>query len=143
TGQVVFIGSMRGEAPSPFSSFYSASKAALRSFAECLRMEVRRFGVRVSVVAPWHIRTTLPQEKLAAPRSPYADALRKVKESRDRMIGSAPPPEVVADLVMRIVRSRNPRSFYTAGRNAGLQAFMVRHLPRALVESSSARRFGL
>jgi short-subunit dehydrogenase len=142
-GTIVFIGSMRSEAPSPFSSLYSASKAAVRSFAECLRMEVRGFGVRVSTVAPWHIRTTLSQEKLVAPRSPYAEAVRRVKESRDRMIATAPEPRVVAKAVMKIVRSRRPRAFYSVGHNAGLQAFLIRHMPRGLVEASSARRFKL
>ncbi len=142
-GAIVFIGSMRSEAPSPFSSLYSASKAAVRSFAECLRMEVGGFGVRVSVVAPWHIRTTLPQERLVAAKSGYTEAVKRVKESRDRMIATAPDPDVVADAVMRIVRARRPRSFYSVGRNAGLQAFLIRHLPRGIVEASSARRFKL
>ncbi len=40
SGMILFIGSIRSEAPSPFSSLYSASKAAVRSFTECLRIEL-------------------------------------------------------------------------------------------------------
>ena len=89
-GVIVFIGSIRSEAPSPFSSLYSAAKAAVRSFAQTLRMEVAEYGVRVAVVAPWHIRTTLPQEILLRKGSPYADAVRRVKANRDRSIATAP-----------------------------------------------------
>jgi len=142
-GAVIFIGSMRSEAPTPFSSFYSATKAALRSFSECLRMEVKGYGVTVALVAPFYIRTTLPQEKQFAARSPYAAAVRRVKERRDRLIGAAPEPLAVARTVLRILASRRPRVFYTAGRAAGVQAFLARHLPRSIVEAVAARRFNL
>jgi short-subunit dehydrogenase len=142
-GTLVFISSMRGEAPTPFSSLYSSSKAALRSFAECLRMEVRPFGLKVSVIAPWHIRTTLPQERMIKAKSPYASAIKRVKQRRDAMIASAAEPAVVAAAVMRILRAARPKSFYSVGKNAALQSFMIRHFPRGLVESTSARRFRL
>ncbi len=142
-GAVIFIGSMRSEAPTPFSSFYSASKAALRSFSECLRMEVREYGISVSLIAPFYIRTTLPQERQFAPGSPYAAAVRRVKESRDRMIAGAAEPAEVARVVLRILAAGRPRAFYAAGRAAGLQAFLARHLPRRIVEASMARRFRL
>jgi short-subunit dehydrogenase len=142
-GAVIFIGSMRSEAPTPFSSFYSASKAALRSFSECLRMEVEQYGIAVSLIAPYLIRTTLPQEKQFGATSPYAEAVRRVKESRDRLIARATEPPAVAQVVLKILGSARPRAFYTAGRAAGLQAFLARHLPRRIVEAGIARRFRL
>ena len=88
SGTIIFIGSIRSEVATPFSSIYSASKAATRSFGESLRMEVRDYGVRVAVVAPWHIRTTLQQGMLSRPGSPYGSALARVKENRDEGIAS-------------------------------------------------------
>jgi short-subunit dehydrogenase len=142
-GAVIFIGTMRSEAPTPFSSFYSASKAALRSFSECLRMEVKEYGIKVSLIAPIYIRTTLPQEKQFAAKSPYADAVHRVKESRDRMIARAAGPQAVARVVLTILAAARPRALYTAGRAARLQAFLARHLPRRIVEANMARRFKL
>jgi short-subunit dehydrogenase len=140
-GLVVFVGSIRSEAPSPFSSIYSAAKAAARSFAQSLRMEVAEYGVRVSVVAPWHIRTTLPQEMLLRAGSPYADALRRVKANRDRSIGAAPGTDLVASKVMAIVASPRPPALTVVGRP--LFTFLVRHLPPRIVERFSARMVGL
>jgi len=80
-GTVIFIGSMRSEAPSPFSSLYSASKAAIRSFAQCLRMEVEEYGIKVCVIAPIFIRTRLSQELLMRTGSPYAAAVDRVRAS--------------------------------------------------------------
>jgi short-subunit dehydrogenase len=141
SGAIIFVSSMKGEVPSPFSSMYASTKAALRAFAACLRMEVRRFGVRVSVIAPMYIRTTLPQDVQMSAHSPYAEAVRRVKESRDAMIGRAAEPEVMARLVARILARRAPRAFYTAGRFSRIQAFLARHLPRGMVEATMARRF--
>jgi NAD(P)-dependent dehydrogenase (short-subunit alcohol dehydrogenase family) len=142
-GTVMFIGSMRSEVPSPFSSLYSASKAAVRSFAQCLRMEVRSYGIRVCVVAPLYIRTSLGQEMVMNPGSPYAAAVGRVKASRDMDIVRAAPPEVVARIVARLLRSRRPKAFSFAGRRARLQGFLARHLPAGVVEASMARRFNL
>jgi short-subunit dehydrogenase len=122
---------------------YSATKAALRSFAQCLRLEVKGYGVKVAVVAPWHIRTTLPQEEQVESGSPYAETLRVVKDARDRMMNEAAPPAVVASAVLKVLLARNPRSFYSVGKGAALQAFLVRHLPSWIVERQSMRRFGL
>ena len=143
TGAVIFIGSMAGEAPRAFSSFYAGSKAAVRAFAECLRMEVRPYGIRVAVVAPWFIATTFPQELQGKKSSPYAAAVQRVKQVRDRLIMEGPEPQVVAEAVMDLLGKRRPRAFTSVGRHARFQAFIVRHLPRGAIEALSARRFKL
>jgi short-subunit dehydrogenase len=142
-GAVIFVGSMAGEAPRAFSSFYAASKAALRSFAECLRMEVRAYGIRVSLVAPWFIATTFPQERQVKKTSPYGAAVQRVKQVRDRLIMGGPEPQVVAEAVMDLLGKRRPRAFTSVGHHARLQAFFIRHLPRSIIEALSARRFKL
>jgi len=141
SGLIVFVGSVRSEAPSPFSSIYSAAKAAVRSFAQSLRMEVAEYGVRVAVVAPWHIRTTLPQEMLVREGSPYADALRRVKANRDRSIAAAPGTRLVVDRVMAMLSDPRPPAVTVIGRP--VFTFLMRHLPAGIVERFSARVVGL
>jgi NAD(P)-dependent dehydrogenase (short-subunit alcohol dehydrogenase family) len=140
-GKIIFVGSMRSEGPSPFSSLYSSSKAALRSFAECLRMEVSGFGIQVTVVAPWHVRTDLPQELVFAAGSPYEEALKRVKANRDGKLASGMPPEAAAAAVARIIRNPRPKSFYPLGKP--FLSFLTRHMPRSVAEYVSARMFGL
>ena len=53
------MGSIGGHAPSAFGSAYLSTKAAMMSFSQCLRQEVHRFGVRVSLVEPGFFRTEL------------------------------------------------------------------------------------
>lgn len=141
SGMIVFIGSIRGEAPTPFSSVYSASKAAIRAFGECLRLELLGTGVRVAVVAPWYVRTGLPQERLTGKKSAYAEALESVSAVREKTISTAPNPSVVADAVLKLVRSRSPAPVTVVGRPL-LTAFL-RHAPRGLVARMSARMTGM
>ena len=56
-GDVVFIGSEAALAGSRQGSIYCASKFALRGFAQALRDECAKSGVRVSIVNPGMVRT--------------------------------------------------------------------------------------
>lgn len=51
-GHLVFVASVSGIRAIPSGALYSASKAALRSLAESLRVELRPKGVHVGVVSP-------------------------------------------------------------------------------------------
>jgi len=51
-GHIVFLGSVAGIRAIPTGALYSASKAALRSLAESLRVELAPSGVHVGVIAP-------------------------------------------------------------------------------------------
>jgi short-subunit dehydrogenase len=56
SGQLVFVASLSGKAPSPHSSIYNATKFGLRGFALGLRADLNPQGVGVSIVSPGFIR---------------------------------------------------------------------------------------
>lgn len=58
-GHVFFIGSIAGKRPSQHLAVYSATKAALHAFADCLKADLLGTAVRVTVVAPGRVRTSL------------------------------------------------------------------------------------
>src|SRR5919205_2011600 len=51
-GNVVFVGSIAGRSALPFLGAYAASKHALEAIADTLRVELKPFGVEVSIVEP-------------------------------------------------------------------------------------------
>ena len=55
-GQVVFIGSLSGLAPTPMTRMYNATKFGLRGFALSLRQDLTGTGVSASIVEPGFIR---------------------------------------------------------------------------------------
>ena len=134
-GKIIFVGSMSGETAVLYHSMYAASKAAIRAAARTLRQEVKEFGVSVSVLAPFHIKTTIPQQKQFREKSPYSDKVKKVKESRDRQMATAASVRVASGKILQILEDPRPRFFYPVGKAAEIQAFLIRHLPRGLVDS--------
>lgn len=74
-GVVVNIGSVSGVLTTPFAGVYCASKAALHSLSDALRMELAPLGVRVLTVQPGAIdtgfasRAKLEAEQLLKPDS--------------------------------------------------------------------------
>jgi len=59
SGRLVGIASVAGIRGLPGHAAYSMSKAAVISFCESLRVECRRFGVRVVTIAPGYVDTPL------------------------------------------------------------------------------------
>jgi NAD(P)-dependent dehydrogenase (short-subunit alcohol dehydrogenase family) len=69
-GRIVFVGSIAGRSALPFLGPYAASKHALEAVADTLRVELRPFGVDVSLVQPGTIKTPIWTKSAAV-----ADAL--------------------------------------------------------------------
>lgn len=57
--QLVFVSSSVTYQSLPRAHAYGASKAALRYFAECLKMDAQKLGVDVRVVSPGFVKTPL------------------------------------------------------------------------------------
>ena len=80
SGQLVAISSLAGYRGLAKSAAYSASKAALSSFFESLRIDLRHSGVTVTIIYPGFIKTPLTDGRKA--RMPYLmeldDAVKKI-----------------------------------------------------------------
>lgn len=57
SGVIINIGSIGGDYALPFQGLYSMSKAALRKGTECLRLELRQYGVQAAVIEPGDLKT--------------------------------------------------------------------------------------
>ena len=141
SGRIIFISSFAGVTPVPFLSVYAASKAALTALARGLRQEVMAHGIWVSVIAPFDIHTSIPLELHFKEDSAYSPAVLRVKAVRDKSLAEAPEPSIVAGKVLQVLEARKPRAFYPVGRNAGLQGFLLKHLPDSMVESIVRKLF--
>lgn len=57
--RIVIVGSIAGVIPTPGCGHYSASKYAIRGYADNLRLEMSWFGVSVSLLEPGYIQTKI------------------------------------------------------------------------------------
>jgi len=70
-GTVVFIGSGASTRPVPGSAVYPATKHALKAYADVLRLDESRNGVRVSTVAPGPTATAMYERSQVEAGRPY------------------------------------------------------------------------
>src|SRR5471032_297242 len=57
-GQILNVAALAAFKPGPWMSVYHASKAYVLSFSEALREELKKTGIKVSVLCPWPTRTS-------------------------------------------------------------------------------------
>jgi len=133
-GVIINIGSLVGKFAIPFQASHVASKFALAGFSWSLRNEVMDYGVKVVVIEPNDINTTIEPEMIVNDNSEYKNNVLKSKEARDHKMAKAPSPEVVADKVVKILKKKNPRPFYTVGGMGPFLVFCKRLLPDKVVE---------
>lgn len=60
---IIYIGSMSADVREPNSAIYVATKAGIQGFAESLRKEVNKRGVRITLIEPGAVDTDMQQEK--------------------------------------------------------------------------------
>lgn len=111
-GRVLFISSINGRVSFPFTGIYNASKFATEAVADCLRVELRPFGVQVGLIEPgvidtdpWHEMDQIMDELEAGLEPEHRELYAAHFASERKLIGrirkNAKPPERVAAAVER------------------------------------------
>jgi NAD(P)-dependent dehydrogenase (short-subunit alcohol dehydrogenase family) len=134
SGMLINISSIGGRMGLPFQGLYSATKYAIEGLTEALRMEVRPFGIRATLIEPGDFCTGFTDNRRVVTGTASDDVYRSAREhalsvvERDERGGGT--PDIVARLVERIASKRSPRVRYVVGPVAErLAATLKRVLP--------------
>lgn len=144
-GRLLFIGSLAGRIALPFQGFYSASKAALAAYAAALRIELRPFGVDVTLVEPGDHRTGFPERR----QPPAIAGIYEPQQSRvlAAMVASeeaGASPESLASVVAQAARSvRRQPGFCKASPFERMFLLLHTILPSGLFQVVLRRAYGL
>jgi len=124
-GVIVNVSSVGGKVYMPLGAWYHASKHALEGWSDCLRLELKTFGIGVIIIEPGIIRTgfgeVMRQPMLMhSGEGVYRDLARRMARAVERTYreGEGSAPEVVARTILRAVRSPRPRTRYVTGKHA-------------------------
>jgi NAD(P)-dependent dehydrogenase (short-subunit alcohol dehydrogenase family) len=122
SGAIVNISSVAGRLASAGSGHYSASKFALEAASECLAIEVRPYGVRVTIIEPGVIATPIfsKAQPLNLDGNPYATPVRRMMKFFEAQLSQPTRPEAVAAVVQEALESDSPKLRYTVGKDAEL-----------------------
>jgi short-subunit dehydrogenase len=144
-GRIVNVGSLSGLSPIPFLGIYSASKFALEGYTEALRHEVKPFNIHVSLTEPAFLKTSMMNHRqMAANRMAQYDPWRQRALNAIRGYEeTGPDADAVAEKLLEIVSSANPRLRYLIGQQAKSVARLRRFLPAGMYEQGVRRTFSL
>ncbi len=128
-GRIVNIGSVGGKITIPFGGALCASKYAVESINDALRMELYPWGINVVLIAPAGIATRavnlLQRDGERAIEQFSAEGRRHYEQSFRSFLTQAvarekkgSPPEVVARAVLKSLTVRRPRARYAVGADA-------------------------
>ncbi|KAK6349470.1 hypothetical protein TWF696_005754 [Orbilia brochopaga] len=144
TGKIVMIGSLAGVMPYAFGAAYGASKAALHSYTNTLRVEMKAFGVQVINVITGGVATNLARVDRQLPPDSYYLPIKdyfakRVQYSQKNSI----PPEQYAKRVVAQVIQRHPSAWLYEGYFSLTAWFLDTFFPKWIFDSFMMKSFGI
>lgn len=123
-GHIINISSVGGKIYTPLGAWYHATKHALEGWSDCLRLEVKDFGIKVSIIEPGAVKTefdlAMDHQFGEIEHSPY----KKLKKSMKKVMedaykpGNYSEPTVIAETISKAINNGNPKTRYATGKMA-------------------------
>lgn len=120
--------------PLPYRNIYCASKAAVSSFTEGLRMEVKALGIKVSSICPGDIKTPFIQNrvKVFETNDRYLDRIQKASDKVENNNDKRMELNYAVDKIYKVMKKPNPKCQYIIGGKYKLLNFALRFFPKSL-----------
>ena len=122
SGKIINMSSMGGKVYTPFGAWYHATKYALEGWSDCLRIELKSFGIDVILIEPGVIKTEFQDVMMdsTVERSigtPYEKKLKALEKATQEMYarGIGSPASTITKLIIKAINSHNPKRRYVGG----------------------------
>jgi len=153
SGRIVNVGSIGGILVLPLNGAYSASKFGIRAISDALRLELRQWGIHVSLIEVAPVKSAIfgktfaeldgLEELLGADAYRlYAGQIAAVRKAVEKAEADAEPPLVIAEVVAEALTSARPKARYLAG-HGGRQTEAAALLPDRARDAVLVRELGL
>ncbi len=153
-GRVVNMGSISGIVAPPYMGPYSASKFAFQSMNDALRMELKRWDIHVSIVAPDSVATPIWSKimdtafemgkHLPRPiRKLYKDDLTAMWQTSQKADETGMGVDRVVRAVRHALTARRPKTRYLVGRRTIAAFWGARNLPDRISDWFVRRQMGM
>ena len=153
-GRIVNMGSISGRSAAPLLGAYNASKFALEALTDVMRMELRPWGISVSIIEPSAIATpiwdkSLTQADIAKQNLPdsayhlYGHAMNTVRKKMGIIASKGIPADIVAQAVVHALTAKQPKTRYLVGQDAKIAALLKRILPDKVYDRLMLYSMGL
>uniref|UniRef100_A0A8C2SW06 Retinol dehydrogenase 16 n=1 Tax=Coturnix japonica TaxID=93934 RepID=A0A8C2SW06_COTJA len=144
-GRVVNVASVVGRL-SIFGGGYCPSKFGVEAFSDSLRLEMRHFGVKVSIIEPGYFKTAITgsaeleksllrawERMPSETKASYGD--KYLQDCEEMMKKCNPNLSLVTGCMEHALTSRYPRCRYAAGWDAKLIYIPLSYFPSAITDA--------
>lgn len=151
-GRIINMSSVAGKLAGPIMGPYCASKHALEAVSDAMRLEVYPYDVKVILIEPGYISTSIGRNSMelsasyanSAARSPYRAIYQAFRNSfANSMKHSRTTPEDCAAVILRAIEAERPRPRYPVTPDAKITLRMRRLLPDRVFDKMVRKSMGL
>jgi NAD(P)-dependent dehydrogenase (short-subunit alcohol dehydrogenase family) len=151
-GRIINMSSIAGKMAGPIMGPYCASKHALEAVSDSMRLELYPFDVKVILIEPGFIATSIGRNSMelsaayadAAERSPYGAIYRTFRNFfADALKNSRTTPEDCAAVIVGAIEAEHPRARYPVTPEGKMALRMRRLLPDRILDKILRKSMGL
>ena len=148
SGRIIITSSVAGHIGMPGMVWYPATKHAQQALGDGLRMEVKEFGIKVSLIEPGYINTDIDNASFPyldmAEAHPNAQAYQKqMKAFRKKWgkgIDKGSSPDTIAEAVLQAATADKPKRRYHPNSDARMGIFLRRFFGYGLLDAMMPRQ---
>lgn len=134
-GKIINISSISGFFGFPGLGPYVASKHALEGWSESLRLELKPYGISVSLVQPSSFKTAIWDKGLQNVTHNLSNDFQKnLMERAKKSSTSGGDPKEVAKIIVKICKHPKPKLRYPVGKGTRQLYFFKNFLPYSIIE---------
>lgn len=147
SGKIINVSSISGQVGFPGLSPYVSSKYALEGWSESLRLEVKPYGIDVSLIEPGSYNTNIWEvgkelaENYSESTSPYKAYMDKIQNHINNGSDTFGNPVDVARKIVAIAEAKNATLRYPIGKGVKLMIVAKKILPWRVWEFLVLRSF--
>lgn len=143
-GRIILVGSLAGDLPISFDSFYSASKAALEMLCRAAYSELKPYNIKVTGVLPGGTSTGFTFKRKVYSESEngnYSANVHKAVAALANMEQSGMSPDSVADIIYNLTTVDNPPVIKICGAKNKVYRLFSRIMPEKMTLNLNERMY--
>ena len=143
-GRIVLVGSLGGDLPISFDSFYSSSKAALEMLCRAAYSELKPYGISVTGVLPGGTATGFTFKRKVytnEQNGEYSAAVNRAVAALANMEQSGAAPASVAEIIYGVLTEDKPPVIRICGAKNTMFRLFSRVMPEKLTLRLNERMF--
>ncbi len=142
-GKIIIMASATALFPIPFKAYYCASKAAVDSFAQSLRMELSQTKIQVTSICPGDIKTNFSKNrvKIYETNERYKDSIRLSTEPTEKTENRRMSPEYAVKKIYKVCEKSHLKPRYIIGKQYKMFNFCRKVFTTNLIDNVLTKIF--